>query len=195
MRVVVLLLPFAGLCVGAAPEIVVLIFGESFLPSAPLLSLLIFASLSLVMVSTTTAILTAAGKPGSTVALTAPILPVAVVGYILFIPHFGALGAAVVTTSIAILDSVAAVALVYWLWHILPPSASLWRSLFVGSTAFALSSIWHAEGFWLLLKLSVIGLIIVCLYLIVGELKARDLALIKSTFWRQTGVDQNPENA
>jgi len=194
MRVVIILLPFAGLCVGAASEIVALIFGESFLPAAPLLSLLIFASLALVMVSITSAILTAAGKPGWTIALTAPVLPFALGGYILLIPHFGALGAAMVTTSIAILDSVAAVLLVYWLWNILPPFASLWRSILVGFITFALATFWQAEGFWLLFKLSAIGSIIVCLYLLLGEFKAKDIALVRSTFWRQTGTNQNPNN-
>ncbi|MBI3058601.1 MAG: oligosaccharide flippase family protein, partial [Deltaproteobacteria bacterium] len=78
MRVVIGLLPFAGMTAGAALEIVALIFGPIFLPAAPLLAFLIFGALALVMISVATTILTAAGKPGWTFALAGPLVPLAI---------------------------------------------------------------------------------------------------------------------
>lgn len=98
-----------------------------------------------------------------------------------------------VTTSIAILDAVAAVLFLYWIWGILPSLASVWRSILVGFIAFAVGTTWHAEGFWLLGELSIIGAGIVCFYLLIGELKQKDIALLRSTFAQRT--DTNPENA
>ena len=58
MRVVIGLLPLAGMMAGAAPEIVGLIFGPQYLPAAPLLAQLIFGAVALAMISVATAILT-----------------------------------------------------------------------------------------------------------------------------------------
>ena len=63
MRLVIVLLPFAGMTAGMSHEIVDFVFGPLFAPAAPLLSLLIFGALAMVMIAVVTAILTAAGKP------------------------------------------------------------------------------------------------------------------------------------
>ncbi|AFY96579.1 lipopolysaccharide biosynthesis protein [Chamaesiphon minutus] len=75
LRSIVLMLPFAGMNAGAAPEIVQFIFGKPFLPAAPVLAVLIFGAIALAMISVTTAILTAAGKPNWTLMLAAPLVP------------------------------------------------------------------------------------------------------------------------
>src|SRR5439155_21583227 len=98
LRLVVLLLPLAGMIAGAAPEIVGLIFGPDYLPAAPLLTLLIFSGLFFVILSVSTAVLTAKGRLWWIFALTGPLPVLAVVGHLVLIPRLGALGAALVTT-------------------------------------------------------------------------------------------------
>jgi len=91
LRAAVIRLPFAGLAAGAAPDIAEVLFGPAFVPAAPPMALLIFAAVALVIVSVVTAILTAAGKPGWTFALTGPPVPLALAGHLLLIPKLAAM--------------------------------------------------------------------------------------------------------
>jgi O-antigen/teichoic acid export membrane protein len=187
MRTVIGLLPFAGLAAGAAPEIIGLIFGPTFLPAAPLLALLIFGALALVMISITTAILAAAGKPGWTFALTGPLVPLAIAGHLIMIPWLGALGASLVTTLLASAGASAAVLAVYRLWQIFPSAGTLCRSVLLCGLAYALAALWPAPGFLLLLKLPAVGLLIVFAFVLLGEFSASEIALARAMLsWRTT---------
>jgi O-antigen/teichoic acid export membrane protein len=192
MRVVIGLLPFAGMTAGAAPEIVGLIFGPAFLPAAPLLALLIFAGVARVMISVTTAILTAAGKPGWTFALIGPLLPLATAGYLLLIPRWDAIGAALVTSLFAGWGALATVLAVYRIWRILPPAATLLRSTLLCVLAYTLAILWPTPGLLLLLKLPVIGLIVGLWFLLLGEFSAGEIAMLRSMFRWRTTSKQNP---
>lgn len=192
MRVVIALLPFAGMTAGAASEIVCLIFGPKFLPAAPLLALLGFGALAMVMISVATTILTAAGKPGWTFALTGPLVPLAVTGHLLLIPRLGAVGASLVTTLFAGLGALATVWAVYRIWRILPPAATLLRSVLVCGLAYVVAALWPAPGVSLLLKLPVIGLIIPLIFLLLGEFSAREIALARAMLHWRIVPKQNP---
>lgn len=190
MRVVIGLFPFAGMTAGAAPEVVSAIFGPAFLPAAPLLAVLIFGALALVMISVTTAILIAAGKPGWTFAITGPMVPLALIGHLLLVPWLGAIGASLVTTVIASLGALAATAAVYRLWRIVPPLGTVGRSVMLCGAAFALATLWPAPGALLLIKLPALTIFVGLAFLVLEEFNAREIALIRSLVdWRTT-----PEN-
>jgi len=191
MRAVIGLLPLAGMIAGAASEIIGLIFGLPYLPAAPLLALLIFGALALVMISVSTAILTAAGKPGWSFALAGPLLPLAIAGHLLLIPRLGAMGASLVTTLVAVLGALAAVLVVYHTWRILPPTATLWRSTLLCGLAYALAILWPTHGLLVLVKLPVIGLIVGLLFLLLGEFSAGEIALARSMLRWQTVCGRN----
>jgi O-antigen/teichoic acid export membrane protein len=177
---------------GAAPEIVAFVFGSAFLPAAPLLALLIFAGVALILVSVATAILTAAGKPGWTFALTAPLVPLAIGGHMLLIPRLGAIGASLVTTLFAGLGALATVLAVYRIWRVLPPVATFLRSALICGLAYALAASWSAPGFWLLLKLPAIGVVIALAFVLLGEFSASEIAFARSMLRSQTVPLQNP---
>jgi O-antigen/teichoic acid export membrane protein len=187
LRVPLLLLPFAGLTAGAAPEIVELVFGGAFAPAAALLALLIFAALAWTMVSIDTALLTAAGKPGWTLALTAPLLPIALAGHLVFVPPLGSIGAALVTTVVAGLGVLVMGPAVYHVWGVLPPANTVWRSILLTGLAYGLAASAPAPGHLLLLKLPVIMLIIVLAFLWLGELRPSEVSLLGSALrgWTQ----------
>jgi O-antigen/teichoic acid export membrane protein len=168
MRAILLMLPWAGLTAGAAPEIVQFIFGETFLPAAPLLALLIFGAIALAMISITTAILTAAGKPNWICALAAPLVPLAVAGDTLLIPQRGMIGAAIVTVAIANVGAIAAIFMVYRLWQILPPWQSLLRAVILSFGGYSLASL-ELPANWVLLKLTVLTFMIGLGLLLSGE--------------------------
>jgi O-antigen/teichoic acid export membrane protein len=193
MRMILLMMPFAGFTAGAASEIVALILGTSFLPAAPLLSILIFSALAGLMISVTTAVLTAGGKPGLTFALTGPLLPLALVGHLLAIPWLGAIGASLVTTSLACLGALATVLAVHHMWRVLPPVATLGRSALITGLAYALAVYWPVPGFWLLIKLPAIGLLIGASFLLLGEFSKGEVGLPLSFLRLRIAAQENAE--
>lgn len=180
MRLVLLMLPFAALGAGSSTEIVRLLFSKTFLPAAPLFSILIFGAVSLAMIAVTTCILTAAGKPKWTIALTAPMVILAVLGHLWFIPRLGAPGAAIVTTSAATLDAIALVLSIYLLWKILPPFASLWRSLLLCGVVYWVATLWQTTGWLLMLKLLLLSVLIMLGLWGLGEFHDLEIELVRS---------------
>jgi len=81
----------------------------------------------------------AASKPRWSFALTAPFLPVAIVGHLIMVPRFGSLGAAAVTTSVACMGALASVLAVRHVWQILPSVTTLLRSVLLSGLAFSLA--------------------------------------------------------
>jgi O-antigen/teichoic acid export membrane protein len=164
MRAIVLMLPF----------------GANFLAAAPVLAVLIFGASALAMISVTTAILTAAGKPNRTLVVSAPLVPLGIVGDAIAIPRWESIGAAIVTTTVASLGAVVGVLMVYKLWHILPPWKSLLRSLSLCGCAYGLGNI-GLPSEWVFLKLLVISTLILLGLLLSGEFTAQERTQIRSS--------------
>ena len=190
LRAVLLLVPFAGLGAAAAPEIVGLIFGPAFAPAAPLIPPLLFAAVALVLVAVTTAILIAVGRPGLTVACTAPLPVLAAAAYIAVIPVHGARGAAFVTLAGAVLVASSLVAAVYRVCRILPPAASAARSGAVCAGAYALASLWSTSGALVLVELGVVAAGIVLALVAAGEFTRGELAMVRA--WRSPAAAPAP---
>lgn len=185
MRSAIWLLPFAAMTAGAASEIVSFVFGANFAPAAPILALLIFATLGLLTIHISKAILTAAGKAVSALALTFPMVPVAIIGHLILIPRIGGTGAALVTTFVAWLGALVSVYMVCRTWRVLPPVKSLLKSTLCSGIAFALAILWPVTGVMIVLKLAVIILIILLTFLLLGEFTASEIATARSMFkWR-----------
>lgn len=136
------------------------------------------------MISITTAILTAAGKPNWTFILIAPILPLAIIGYWFFIPRYGAVGASIVFTTLAIMGAMVTVFSIYHLWRITPSLGTVLRSISVCGLAYISASWWNADGILLLFKLAVIGTLIILGLLFLGEFSKSEVDKIKSVFRR-----------
>lgn len=179
MRVVLCLLPVAGLVAGAASELTGLALGPLYTSGAPLMAWLVFGTVAQVVISISRAMLTAAGKPRWNLALTALLMPLAVVGHLLLIPRLGAVGAAVVSTLTAGLGALAAIWAIYRVWRILPPVKTLVRSCVVCVLAYGAATVWPVSGPMLFLKLLIIGLCILLAFLLLGELDSDDLALAR----------------
>lgn len=176
MRFVLMLMPFASMTAGAAPEVVLAIFGASFSPAATPLALLIFGSIALVMISVATVILIAAGRPAWTLRLAAPLPLAAVLGHSLLIPPFGVAGAAIVTSLVATLGAVASVAAVFHSWRVVPRPATFVRVALICFSIYALCAAWSTSGGLLLLKLSLAALAVPCLFGLLGEFTADEIA-------------------
>jgi O-antigen/teichoic acid export membrane protein len=190
MRLVLGFLPFAALAAGAAQEIVRFIFGQPFLPAAPLLALLIFGSVPLLMVSVASAILIAADRPGETLAVAGPLVPLAVVGCILLVPARGPQGAALATVLTATVGALASILAVRRVADIHLSMATLLRSVLLSALAYIAAVAWPADGMLLLVKLPAISLLIFFAYLVLGEFSTAEITVLRSMRdWRGTSRD------
>lgn len=181
LRMVLLMLPLAAITAGAAPAIIELLFGLSFLPAAPLLTLLMFGAIAQVMIAVATVILVAADKPNWTCALTLPMLPLALLGHFLLIPSLSEIGAALVTTTVASLAAVVTVLAVNYIWQVIPPYPTLIRSLLVCGAVYAVTTVSCSSAtLWLLVQLPLIALLIPLLLLLLGEFSPAEIALVLS---------------
>ena len=179
VRFLVCLLPFAGLVAGAASQTVNLLYGTAFLPTAPLLAWLIFGALALTLVGVCGTLLTAAGKPGWALRVTAPLLPAAVLAHWLLIPRYGAPAAAAITSIGALLGALACLAATVRVWETRIPAGTVARSILITVAAYAAGRAWPAQGAALLLKLAVLCLAIVLAFVLLGELSAAELRQVR----------------
>lgn len=202
MRLVLLLLPLAGLCAGAAEEVVRLIAGPKFAAAGPLLSVLIFEALIGTLMSVANGILTAAGKARWTFAVAGPMVPLAALAHWWVIPRYGPIGAACVTTAITVFGALAALVVVWRLWRVTPPVASVVRAAVLGVGAFVFAIAWPTPGVWVAVKLMVGSLLVLLAYLILGEFSRREImlawslmpgmkpgALEEKRYWEQVGME------
>ncbi len=189
MRVVLLHLPFAGLAAGAAWEIVPVLFGEPFIAAAPLFAILIFATVGTVMIAVTSAILVASDRPWWTAALSLPLPVVAVVGHGLLIPQWGSLGAALATLLGAGVGAIAGIVAIYMRWQVLPPGMTFVRCCLVAGVGAIAARYWTAPGFWLLLKLPVLGLAISLALWLSGELSQADRVMLRALVIKKKRTD------
>jgi O-antigen/teichoic acid export membrane protein len=172
-RFTLVILPLAGIAGGAAPEVVPLVLGAGYAPAAPLLAVLLFAAVAAVQMSISTAILTAAGKPGWTAWLSWPLVPLAAAGHLVAIPRFGAAGAAAVTLACSALGAAASMLAVRRACGVAPPFATLGRSILLTACAYLAASAWPAPGLWVLLKMGVLVVGAAVGFLALGEVRLR----------------------
>lgn len=154
LRFGLLVLPAACLAAGAAPALIETLFGEAYRASAPLFGTLVIGAVGVLMLSMASGVLVAAGHPRWTVAVTAPMLPIAAAGHLLIIPRFGAQGAAFVTATTAFLAALTACLVAHRRLGTPLPAATLVRTLVLGIVA------WVA-GAWLP-RPGVAGLLLIC---------------------------------
>jgi O-antigen/teichoic acid export membrane protein len=169
--------PLAAMGAASAGEIVTLAFGPQFAPAAPLMSRLLVAVVAMMVVSVCVVVLTAHGRPRLSLALTGPLLPLAVAGHVLLIPRLGPPGAALVTSLTAAAGAVACLLAVQRVAPAPLPVATVLRSLALSSLAYALARLWPAPGWLVLLKLPALALGVGLGFALLGEFNAAERAL------------------
>lgn len=185
LRFTICLLPFGGLAAGVASEAVILIYGPLFSPAGTLVAWLSVSALGLIMISVTSTVLTAAGRPGLPLALTAPLLPLALGAHLIMVPRFGPVGAAAVTTIAVWFGTIATMIAVYRQCGVLPAPLTILRAVLITGIVYFLSTAWHFSGVWLIIDAVGLSALILVLLIILGEFNRNDLAFARSLLRRQ----------
>jgi O-antigen/teichoic acid export membrane protein len=180
LRVVVLSLGFAAVASGSASEIVRLIYNPEYAPAANVLRALIVGAWGMVVVSTASAILIAYARPNLVLALTLPLMPIALVAHLLVIPHFHATGAACVTTLTAVACALGFVIACGRVCHAAPGVGTCMRSLLIAAAAYATAVEWHASGLMVVVKITALCLAVLISLPLTGELSRPDWTMLAS---------------
>jgi PST family polysaccharide transporter len=187
LRLALWLLPFAALGAGAAPALITLVFGETYLPAAPLLAWLSFSAAGLVIVSASASVLAAVGRPGVAFAFNGPLLLLALVGYLVLVPRLGALGAAATTATTVWAVALAMMAGVHRLCQAGPGRGALARIAVTSAGAYALAWAWQTPGLWVIPQLlGYCGVVLLALF-VLGEATRDDLAFALALLRRSQG--------
>jgi O-antigen/teichoic acid export membrane protein len=179
-RCLLLLIPLAALCVALSPELILVVFGKAYASTVPLMQPFIYSAFFLLLISISNSILTGCGRPTLAFILTLPILPLAVIGHLCFIPIYGAVGAANVTLFssfvIALINTIA----VFKTGQVVFPTFTFVRAILIACLIWMTIGNWHTTG-WLLGAKSVAGVIAILVLLWISrELTADDLAKLRS---------------
>jgi len=179
-RVTLLLLPWAALLVGAAPEILRFVYGPGFDEAARLAGPLVGAGVAFAIVGVSTSMLLAADRARLASLCLWPVLPAAVVAHILVVPTYGAMGAATVTALAACSSMTASLIMTARVTGAVPPWKTVARSGFAGLVMLVLAVAWPTPGVWLLVKAVAGSAGAAVLLVVTGELTRDDLAGLKA---------------
>lgn len=114
-------------------------------------------------------------------AASAPFVVVAVAAHLVVIPRRGAVGAAAVTASLALLAAAEMVWLVHRVWGVQLPIATAVRSAVVATGAYVLAAAWRVTGPMIVLQLIGVMAAIVLAYRLTGEFTPGELAGLRFT--------------
>jgi len=170
LRGVLMLFPFAGVAAGASTALSTMIYGTEFAGAGPLLSVLIFASMMMAVVSVASAILTAVGRPGWAMTAALPVAPLALVGHVLVIPHFGARGATVVTLVVAAVGAGLSLIAVSQAWRVHVPWATVARVAAATTLTTTVATRWKTAGALTLVEIGVMSVVATVALIVLGEL-------------------------
>lgn len=146
LRMPYLVLPFAALAAGAAPEIMRVIYGEGFVDAAPPFALLILASTALVAVSLSTVLLVAVDRAWAVVWLTGPMIAALIGLTSVLVPRYGTTGPAIASVSVSVVAACVAQLLVAHYESVRVPLRTMAVGAGLAIVAFAAGGAWHTSS-------------------------------------------------
>ena len=193
LRASIALVPLAAIVAGAAPEIVRVVFGASFAASGVLLALLFAGGVALAIMSVAVSIITAIDEQRIVSMLGVAVLAGAVLGHLVMIPRFGAVGAAIVTTVCGMIGAIASLAFVHRMWGV-HAYTTMARAAAIAVPAYWLAA--HVTGAGLLLLGLALGLTTVGVavaFIVLGELDADERRRWRAAWPLGTPAQAGPE--
>jgi O-antigen/teichoic acid export membrane protein len=179
-RMVLLLIPFAGLTAACSLEIIRLIYGQSFAPAAPLFVILSFATAVWAVVIISYAPLMAAGKLRWLPFLYAPLLPMLVTAGYLMTTRWGGAGAAMATLCTGVVGSAVASGMVHRVYGKLLPLRTIGSTALITAGLLAAGHLWHAPGLAAIPKMGTLGLGTIGLLFLFGNISRSDVEFLRS---------------
>lgn len=179
LRLPFLLLPFAALAAGAAPEIMRVIYGAAFLDAAVPFALLILGATALVAVSVSTVLLVASDRAWHVVGLTAPMLIGLVVCALVLVPRYGPAGAALASVMVSTAAAGVGQLLIARFEGVHVPVRTVVVGIGLALVTYTVGAEWHVSTtLGTVAKLSVICILLVSALLLLREIPTHLLPFV-----------------
>ena len=136
--------------------------------------------LALAIMAVTISIMIAYGKPGWSLMLFGPLPVASMIGQFIVIPRYGSVGAAGVTTLLAVLGALIGLMIVDQSWQIRLPKITLIKTLLLSLGTYFVSAVWVAPGFLLLIKIPSLCVIVALALVMLGNVKKQEVEFIMS---------------
>ncbi len=186
LRIIFLSFPFVLVTALSSGAWVSVILGKAYQSAAVPFSALIFSAAFLLIISVCMTILIAAGKVIWTLPLIGFLIPPALIGYWLFIPEWGMIGAAFVNSGVALLTAMIALGLICRLWKNALPLKTIAKTLFIMGILLLLF-IWNpVREIHATVRLIFDCLLILAFYYGSGEITKRDFQWLKEMWNRKS---------
>lgn len=179
LRAAFLLLPFAALISGSAPELTSLLYGRDFIDGALPLSILIIGAVGFVIQSVAVAIIVVTGRPQIFIFLGVSMVVAALAGHLIFVARFGAAGASSVTAFISVSSALVSILIARHVSGVAVPIATLARSTGIAVGAFFVADAWASEGSIILVQLTLLSAAVLAAILLLREMSASELGFFK----------------
>jgi O-antigen/teichoic acid export membrane protein len=180
LRLAMLLIPFVAVAAGAARGLMTVIFGDAFIGGATPLGFLMLSAVAIVLLLMISSILLVEGRAAWMLGLVGPMLPLAIVGYLVAIPRYGAVGASAVTAAVAMTAAGAGLVVVKRVSGVDIPVPSLLRATVVGIVAFAVASSFSAQRLMLIIELAMLCVAVAACLAVLGEFTGEERRLVMS---------------
>jgi PST family polysaccharide transporter len=174
-RLMICMLPFVFIIIGARFEIIRLIYGDDFLPAGAILAALALSSLGIVVLGQSIATLIADGKPNWVFAINLPLAPLALIALFILVPIGGTLVAAITTASLAWTSAIVMMIAVHRNWEMAFPAKTLIRTAILCIISYSLTSLLVVEGLLLIPMLAIVAFAILIAYGLLGEYRLGDV--------------------
>lgn len=182
VRLHLIILPFITLAAGSAREIIQFLYGDAYLPAAPIMAWLVFAGLATMLHSMITSCLTAIGEPRLTFWVTAPMLPCLVILALITNPTLGSVGIAMSSTIVITTGGVCAIVVLVRKSNARLPWSSLIRMGFISAGVYWLGrfseAAWPATGPALIAKLAGLCLLVAVMLFLSFEVRLSELRFV-----------------
>jgi O-antigen/teichoic acid export membrane protein len=179
IRAIFWFLPVTAILAGAADETICLIFGSDYAEAGPIFSLLVFAGMGLFMINNGIVIFTAWDKPQLSVSVTWLMVPLAVMGYFICIPHWNSLGAAIATLFAISAGVTRTMFILYQKWRLYPPPLTVIRSLVCSALTITIARVWFTPGPLVIAKLTLLIIFSGLFLWKLGEFSSRERFFIQ----------------
>jgi O-antigen/teichoic acid export membrane protein len=143
VRLPILVLPFAALAAGAAPDLMRMIYGPSFLDAAVPFALLMIGATAMLAVSLSTVLLMAAERAWLAVAITGPMLAALIAATLLLLPRYGTIAPAMASMLVSVAAAGAAQATVKRMVTVHVPLRTVVVGAALALGAFSAATAWH----------------------------------------------------
>lgn len=173
-----LILPASFLISATSSNLVALFYSSTYIAAAPVLSILIFASMFLTFFVVLNTVIIGSGKPHIPTIISIILLFLVITLHLTLIPVYGMIGAAISSTIAVFVGMIISAAYVFKKFRTLLSPLSIVRIAAASFVVYLLALSWQLTGIFLIITYAVMFLVYLGILFITKEIKKQDIKIL-----------------